>query len=76
MNVQENIDIPFSIQFTDRMPADSLINQCYSETTAPEFNLKTRQEFRNELVNRENLGCIGGTYACRVIIDSSIETRF
>ena len=75
-NVHENIDIPFSVLFTDRIPDKSLIHHCYSEESAIEFGLKSKQQFKEELVDRSNLGCTGGTYACRVIIDSSIETRF
>ena len=74
--IQENIDIPFSVQFGDRIPEDSLMHQCYSEKTAIDIGLKSKEQFKDELVNRENLGCTGGTYACRVIVDSTIETRF
>ncbi|MBE7708492.1 MAG: hypothetical protein E7Z88_07285 [Cyanobacteria bacterium SIG27] len=75
-NVQENIDIPFSILFTDRMPEKSLIHQCYSEESAIEFGLKSKAQFHDELIDRSDMGCTGGTYACRVIVDSTIETRF
>ena len=82
--VQENYDIPFSIMLSeDRIYQNSSIRQCYNGTIA---RMKTEKQYKEEAITkatRENTnhihrtrGCIGGTFNCRVVIDSSINTRW
>lgn len=73
-NVLRNIDIPFSIMFgEDDIYEDSNIRQCYD---GREPELKGEDVYKDEAINREIEGCQGGTYSCRVVIDSSIDKRW
>jgi len=72
--VKRNINIPFSILITeDGIYKDSLIRQCYNGS---EPELRNEQSYKDEAKNKEDEGCLGDTYSCRVIIDSNVETRW
>lgn len=71
--IQDNIDIPFSILFSKEFPNDSLIHQCYNGSVP---NLLRQADYEDRAISYQDKGCMGGSYACRVIIDSNIETRF
>lgn len=73
-DVHTNMDIPFSIVFAqDSIYDGSMIRQCYDGRT-PE--LKDETEYKDAAINHQGDGCEGGTYNCRVVIDSSINTRW
>ena len=74
--VAKHIDIPFSLMFADEqdfIDANSNIRQCYDGRAA---DLKPEAEYKNMALSREAEGCRAGTYNCRVVIDSNINTRY
>ena len=72
--VQRHIDIPFSIMFSqDDIYNNSNIRQCYD---GRDLRLKTEESYKQLAKDKTDEGCKGGTYSCRVVIDSSIHTRY
>lgn len=74
--VEKHIDIPFSLMFSDEddfIKANSNIRQCYD---GREPELKPESEYKAMALSKESEGCKGGTYNCRVIVDSTTTTRY
>ena len=76
--VQQHINIPLSVMYAqDSIYKDSDIKQCYdASNTSFNTELRTDTEYKNLAQNKESEGCKGGTYNCRVVVDSIIETRW
>ena len=73
-NVFRYIDIPFSIVFAeDPLYLNSNINQCLD---GMDPDLLDSNAYKAEAIPRTVKGCVGGTYSCQVVIDSSAGTRF